>query len=466
MELGPDLRDEDLQKQADEDLARRSLLGVWGYGLLIAVLLSATSFVPDHPAVSAIGVGLLVFSLALRVYLVLRRGRMAPHLWRVLLSGSILLAAGSWGILTAVSLFIYPITSWTFMILLYCMLGAAPNSLAVLTPSRLLITWNPVFLLVPCIAVDVYVGGRQGYILALMTSIFLVFLVVQGRILNTRYWKGLRDLRLLEQSKEVAEAASRAKSEFLANISHELRTPMNGIIGMTAVTLDSSLSVEQRESLETVKSCADSLLRLLNDILDYSKIEAGRLELECVDFRLRSLLEETCKPFWVSARIKGLNFRWDVDSGAPEILAGDAGRLAQVLVNLVGNAIKFTEQGEVTLHVSLERSSRDASAILHFLVRDTGIGIAPEKQDMIFQPFTQADGSTTRKYGGTGLGLTICARLVEMMEGRIWVESGPESGSVFHFTAQFGIPGASGAGQASDDTLTDWMAHSAERKNG
>jgi len=236
----------------------------------------------------------------------------------------------------------------------------------------------------------------------------------------------------LAAAKQVAEDASRAKSEFLANMSHEIRTPMNGIIGMTELALTTSLSNVQRDYLETVRGSAESLLVVINDVLDFSKIEAGKLHIDSVDFSLRQTLESTLKPLALQAKQKGLELLVDVHPKVPDAIVGDPGRLRQILVNLIGNAIKFTEAGEIVVTVT-EDAAADRAARLVFTVADTGIGVAADKQALIFNAFTQADGSATRRFGGTGLGLTISAQLVSMMAGEISVESALGQGSTFRF---------------------------------
>jgi PAS domain S-box-containing protein len=258
--------------------------------------------------------------------------------------------------------------------------------------------------------------------------------------------------RLAQEMAERAEALSAAKGEFLANMSHEVRTPLNGILGMTDLALQTELADEQREYLELVKSSANALMTLVNDILDFSKYEAGKLAFESVEFSLRSVLQDLLRPLALRASRGGLSFESQVDQDVPDLLVGDPLRLGQIVQNLVGNAIKFTEAGKIEVGVRTDLAE-GSKIVLRFAVADTGVGIAAEKQKTIFEPFTQADGSTTRKYGGTGLGLSIASGLAELMGGRMWLESNPGQGSTFYFTVAFEFPASAPPRQEHKRTM-------------
>jgi signal transduction histidine kinase/CheY-like chemotaxis protein len=297
-------------------------------------------------------------------------------------------------------------------------------------------------------------AGHTLYLLCsavLATVIVVAWVVILRRKVAEQTGVIRQQLEEADKLKQRAEAAYRAKSEFLANMSHELRTPLNGVIGMTELAMCSS-GEEQQEYHSLIKSSGEALLVILNDILDYSKIEAGKITLESVAFNLEEILGASMKSIASSAFKKGLELTFKMEPDVPVEVIGDLNRLRQVLLNLIGNAIKFTQQGEVSVTVSVDGVT-DNKSKLHFAVRDTGVGISSEQQAKLFRPFEQADSSTTRRYGGTGLGLAISARIVQLMGGEIWIDSTPGSGSTFHFTAQFATPASLGnlARQTSSD---------------
>ena len=428
----------DLSLHQDADVARRSLAGIWaGLGLVQFALLAGT-YSRVHLLPVTIFAATTMGAYLVRLFLILRKNVIYPRNprgWRMVFCACLICFSSAWGLLSCYSDIVRGFSEWNSLLLTFCILGISFGAIVSLTPRPLYLYCHVLPLLVPPIVIDLSLGG-QGYGIAVINLVCLVFLLVQGRQLSVQYRKSFEDRRLLESSKRMAEAANEAKGHFLANISHELRTPMNGIIGMTELALDTPLSAVQRDLLETSRTSAMSLLNLLNDVLDFSRIESRSVELDNLPFDVAKLAVDTARVFETQAREKGLSLELELSPEIPSVVMGDAARLRQILVNLLGNALKFTPTGSVLLRVTVER--RDAQeAHVRFAVTDTGIGVPLDKQNMIFQPFAQADGSMTRKYGGTGLGLSISMHLVELMGGRMGIASEPGKGSTFHFAIRF-----------------------------
>jgi signal transduction histidine kinase/CheY-like chemotaxis protein len=439
----------ELQRAADRELVSRFLQGMIPYPVLLIILAFTTDYAQAHPYLYGSATILVIATSLVRIALQIAGDRVfvIPTFWFLAILTLVTIgSAAAAGELYAGAIKFYGMQSWAFVITMMFAVGCASGSTISFTPNFGLLQVYIWTLLGPAICLGV-VNGNIGNMFTVASMVLCVFLLSQGHSLHSAYWQQLRDrardsLRTqeLQAAKAAAESANLVKSQFLANMSHEIRTPIHGILGLAELARECGRLEEAKDYAATLQNSAEGLLRIINDILDFSKMEAGRLTLEQISFSLRELLEQVRKITLPQAGEKNLELHCRVAETVCDSLVGDPARLRQVLLNLMSNAVKFTPSGWVEVSVtptSWDEASGQAG--LHFTVRDTGIGIPEHQLKVIFEAFGQADGSVTRRFGGTGLGLTISSQLVGMMGGRLWVESVPSVGSTFHFTCLMGI---------------------------
>ncbi len=422
-----------LETQADAELARRAPAGMLVFASLVPFLLLSCDFFRVHRLATVVALVTTYVSLAARAWLIWRGGRLfcsRRRLWLTLHHATVLPPIAMWDVFYCLTAVHDGPESWDSLLLLLCMVCTCFGALHSFTPKLYLLYAYQWTMLIGPALVDLFVKSPHHWMIAAAIIALLLFTTMQGKVLHTQYGTDLKAQQSLREAMLNAKSASEAKSAFLANMSHEIRTPLNGVLGMIAVMLEGELSEEHREHLELARQSGLLLQGILNDVLDISKIEAGKVVLELRDFDLKATLEEIVGLMETQASQKGLELRLNYPDAVPVSFRGDAGKIRQVTLNYLGNALKFTTRGSITVSVSMQNDGAVDQRV-KIAVCDTGIGIRAEQQSRLFEKFIQADASTTRKYGGTGLGLAICKRLAELMGGEVGVISAPDAGSTF-----------------------------------